>query len=158
MPNEPKPLRLIQPSGSASGAPLSCEASRWLMENQPRSDNLPATLGAALPAILADVERAMAPASFEAFSVQMDRLLSWAQDFALPATDVEALVRQYRALLADLPAEILEMAVRETMKNWAYRSMPLPGDIRKHAKGEFERLRTIKLRAKTAAMYLRWAR
>lgn len=151
-------LRLIQPNSSASVAPLSCAASRWLMENQPRSDNLPATLAAALPSIIAQAERAMVPASFEAFSVQMDRLLTWAQDFNLPATDVEALVRQYRELLGDLPAEILAMAITETLRSWSYRSMPLPGDIRKKAAAEFERLRTIKLRAKTAAMYLRWQR
>lgn len=88
----------------------------------------------------------------------MDRLLTWATDFNLPANDVEALVRQYRELLGDLPAGILASAIHETLKTWSYRSMPLPGDIRKKAAGEYERLRTIKLRAKTAAMYLRWQR
>jgi hypothetical protein len=158
MQTENKPLRLIQSSNSASAAPLSCAGSRWLMDNQPRSDNLPATLAESLPAIIEQAERAMAPASFEAFSVQMDRLLTWAQDFNLPATDVEALVRQYRELLGDLPANVLALAIHETLKTWSYRSMPLPGDIRKKAAGEYERIRTIKLRAKTAAMYLRWQR
>jgi hypothetical protein len=115
MQTENKPLRLIQSSNSASAAPLSCAGSRWLMDNQPRSDNL-------------------------------------------PATDVEALVRQYRELLGDLPANVLALAIHETLKTWSYRSMPLPGDIRKKAAGEYERIRTIKLRAKTAAMYLRWQR
>ncbi|PWC69129.1 hypothetical protein TSH7_01405 [Azospirillum sp. TSH7] len=104
-------------------------------------------------------ERAVAPADVKAFAVAMDALVQWVEVFGvipLPAdpdkreAQIGAIVAGYRAPLADLPADVLVNAVRATIANHQFRTLPMPADIRKYAEAELRERQARMLRLKTA--------
>lgn len=71
------------------------------------------------------------PASIECFAVQMDRLITFARTFNLPKLDPAKATELYAETLKDLPDDLLEKAISETIKTHtdSFR-LPLPGDVR----------------------------
>lgn len=136
-------------------APLSCRHSDWLLANLPRVDHMPPEIVAQLPRILHEAELALRPATEREFAVAIDPLWDWAARFKIQA-GVKIQTAKYRELLGHLPADVLAHAIRDVVENHDYRTIPLPGEIKKRASDEYERRRRIKNHAKTMAMYLRW--
>lgn len=147
----PSPL----PSSENRTAPMSCPQSDWLMANNPRMDNMPAEIVAELPRLIREADLAIRPSTAQEFAVAIDQLWDWAARFNIQA-DVRGQTQKYRELLGNLPPDILLDAIKETVASHNFRTIPLPGDIKKRASHEFERRRTIRIRARTMAMYARW--
>lgn len=83
-----------------------------------------------LAVALRAADATMMPADARAFAVAMDRLLGFAVAFNIPMNAIEETVTEYQTALADLPADLLMLAVdriRATYR-WGNR-MPFPSDI-----------------------------
>lgn len=154
----PSQALATSPSAPETTAPLCCAASDWLTANPPRADHLPAEIVSELPRIRREAEAALKPGSPQEFAVALEQIWDWARTFNVQVSpqEVERRTAKYRELLGHLPADILAQAILETVENQAYRSIPLPGDIKKRAADEYERRRAILLRARAMAMYAKW--
>lgn len=90
------------------------------------------------PKVIPDLPRAMTaarklcpPASIECFAVQMDRLITFARTFNLPNLDAKTATATYHETLRDLPDDLLEKAISETIRDHKSRfALPLPAEIR----------------------------
>jgi hypothetical protein len=138
-----------------------------LVTNWDALESVPTDVAAILPRALPAAERDLAPADAQAFAVAMDRLLTWVEQFGIIALERDGLRRReqirnivagYRPALADVPADLLAVAVDRTIAQHRYRNLPLPGDIRATVEPELrdrkyllDRLRTADLKAKLAA-------
>jgi len=133
----------------------------WLESWMP-SDPVPTEHLADLPALLERAALVARPASFEAFAMLMDRFIRWAERHNLAKLppvgndkredEIADIVADYHATLNDLPADILDAALRATMAGHGYRNLPMPGDIRKHAtEGLAQRVKLLR-RLETAAL------
>lgn len=74
-----------------------------------------------------------APADHTETAVIIRDLIQFAADFGLIAapTRIEGMIANYRETLADLPADLLALAVRRIKRDWKWGNRaPLPGDIR----------------------------
>lgn len=100
-----------------------------------------------LPAL----EAMLAPVTAKEFAVAMDPLLEFIEIFRLPQAEEVSATKIYRMALADLPADLLVLAIQRTIANHKYHVIPKPGDIRERVTEELEaRKRAVRL-AKMAA-------
>lgn len=148
-------MNAITPQIRRPDAPLSCKASAWLETSQVREDTLPQWLVPEIPRLMREAEASLKPATERDFAVAMDQLLEFAALYELPAKGQASLVTLYRRSLADVPADVLMQAIADTLRDWSFRKLPLPGDIRKHANAEIARRQQIKLRANHARIVAR---
>lgn len=148
-------MNAITPQIRRADAPLSCKASDWLAENQVRADTLPRWLVLEIPRLMREAEASLKPATERDFAVAMDQLLEFAALYEIPAQNQASLVTLYRRSLADVPADVLMQATADTLRDWSFRKLPLPGDIRRHANAEITRRQQVKLRANHARIVAR---
>ena len=104
----------------------------------------------ALAAALAAAGERLRPASPEAFATLISRLLDFAVAFAkgrFSADAAEATAQKraavafYRQDLGDLPADLLEQAVRAATAAWIYPGLPTPAEVRACVSAEMSRRR-----------------
>lgn len=100
---------------------------------------VPTELIPILPQAIAEYRATIEPADKKSWLVVMDRFTNWIERFGVvpvPTTEIERkrwrqdLIFDYRDALADLPADLLEEAIRQVMATARYRVLPMPGDIR----------------------------
>jgi predicted Rdx family selenoprotein len=149
------PALAIEPGRTAW---LCCAQSDWLAANQPRTDCLPAEILPHLPRILREADLAVRPATAREFAVAVEQIWDWARKFDVKAAEVQSQTAKFRELLGGFPADILDGAIRETLAAQSYRTIPLPGEIRKRAAAEYERRLTIRRRARALEQRARFAR
>lgn len=132
----------------------------WLTAWTP-AEPLPPEVRGQLPVLVASAESSLVPADVQQFAVSMDELMQWVERYGVIPLDtnparrraqIADVVRGYDAALADLPADILLSAIRETIRTHKFRTLPMPGDIRAFAETELRERQTRLLRLKTAAM------
>ena len=92
------------------------------------------------------------PAPVKAFMVAIDRLTTFAATFGITVANPKAAAEFYREDLGDLPADLLDKAVRSATKNWIYQSLPKPAEVRKHVVDELIKRRTDATRLEMAHM------
>lgn len=113
---------------------------------------------------IAAYDRAMLPASPEAFAVTFDRLLSrarmWGIKLPQRQTDTDPdplvdLVRAYRQDLADVPADLLDQAITWACRHWTngFR-LPTPGELRNQISDQMSRRTMEKGRLNLALLRL----
>lgn len=137
----------------------SAESSMpWLQSWKPWED-VPADRVPALTEGLTIVEQALEPASVRAFGVCMAPMIEWVQRFGvIPLAEnkdqrrkqVADIVSGYREPLADLPPDLLDDAIRETIASHRFRALPLPGDLRARVQDELTRRHDLRRKMITA--------
>ncbi len=83
----------------------------------------------------------------------MEKLLDWAETFGLPMKDEATATAFYQASLADLPEDLLMEAIKLTIVNHQYHTLPKPADIRKHVSEDYARRKVTLMRAKAALKF-----
>ena len=98
------------------------------------NDARPSTpsLRPSLPPAALEWQAKLSPASPQAFAVMIERLVHFAQAFGATVNDMAGVMEFYRDSLADLPADLLGQAIKETMRTHKYNTLPRPADIRQH--------------------------
>nr|BDD44199.1 hypothetical protein 29 [Balneolaceae bacterium] len=100
-----------------------------------------------LDACVATARDMLKPADKQAWAVSMDRLLSWVERYGvipLPTNDkaraerLQDIALGYREDLPDIPGDLLYEAVNRIIGEQHYRVLPMPGDIRKAVKTEWD--------------------
>ncbi len=106
----------------------------WSPEQPVPADAIPL-----LPKAIEAYSHAVQPADKKAWLVIMDRFLNWIERFGVVPVPMEPternrwrmdLIFDYRDALADLPADLLEQAIKQVMATARYRVLPMPGDVR----------------------------
>jgi hypothetical protein len=129
------------------------------------SEPLPAKYRGRIEQALPIAERALQPASPEAFAVAMAELFDWIEDFGvipLPAdpeargAKLERLTERYQATIGDLPDDLLITAIKRTTMAAVFRVLPLPGEIRKHVEAEIAQRRLALVQLRAAARFGRF--
>ena len=140
----------------------------WLTNWSP-TEPVPSEGAARLPAAIATAREALKPCDARAFAVAMDRLIAWGERFGLVVMDgapeareagVRGIVGDYRAALADLPADLLAGAVQTVIATYSvepnrFRRLPLPGDLRAKVADMLAERRMLVRRLETAAFVAR---
>jgi hypothetical protein len=119
---------------------------------------VPEGIVSALPSAIDAAERSLQQANPKDFAVCMDDLVGWIERSGLTPIPADhsarrawmaSVVRDYRDGLADLPADLLALAVKRTKGVHRWRTMPMPADLRATVEGELSRrhgaLRRLKL-------------
>jgi hypothetical protein len=135
------------------------------------AEPVPEGVVSALPSAIDAAERALQRANPKDFAVCMDDLVGWIERSGLTSIPADhsarrawmaSVVRDYRDGLADLPADLLELAVKRTKGVHRWRTMPMPADLRATVEGELSRrhgaLRRLKLARDTASRQSRHLR
>jgi hypothetical protein len=131
-----EPTRICQNALSYAASLMSWKAT----------DNLPAETREAAAMHLQALEQAVQPASARAAAVALEPLISLIDRYGiipLPSdaeareTELSRIARGYRQDLADLPSDLLALAVRRIVRTHQYRNLPLPAEIRKAVAEEF---------------------
>ena len=146
------PLRRPEVPPAAPMAPtqtfhdaLSCAAS---LASWRALDTLPNEARVRVAAAIPALEAALEPATVQAAAVALEPLISLIDRYglvALPADQdgrEEALgriARGYRDDLADLPSDLLVLAVQRIVRTHRYRNLPLPAEFRRAVAEELER-------------------
>ncbi len=126
---------------------LSCAASlaSWRALN-----TLPAETRGQVAAAIPALEAALAPATVQAAAVGLEPLIRLIDRYGLvplptDPDDREAelgrIARMYREDLADLPSDLLVLAVQRVVTTHRYRNLPLPAEFRKAVAEELARRR-----------------
>ena len=96
---------------------------------------------------VATARELLKPADGQAWAVSMDRLLSWVERYGvipLPTNEdarskrLRDIALGYREDLPDIPGDLLYEAVNRIIGEQHYRVLPMPGDIRKAVKTEWD--------------------
>lgn len=131
--------------------------SDWTV-TQPLPGEYRERIEAALPLAIA----ATAPATVEQFGVAMADLVEWIETYGVMVLPddrqqrrekLSQIVGRYRKDLAELPADLLADGIRHVTGSGEFRTLPLPGDIRKVVADELARRRFILLRLKSASRF-----
>lgn len=78
------------------------------------------------------------PASSKEFMVAIDDLFKFARAFRLGNVDAESATGFFYEAVADVPIDILRVAVKSLIGNWRWGNrMPLPADLRASVPAEF---------------------
>lgn len=129
------------------------------------ADPLPAEYRDALPVAAEQVKLTLEPVTNAVFFEEIAGFVDWADLFGLAKLPDDprdrgrkagTIGRIYFETLSDLPADLLALALRRTMKHHDYSVMPLPGDVRKQVRSELARRKLIALRLETARMFARF--
>lgn len=76
------------------------------------------------------------PASSEVFAVCLLKLAKFGRAFGFLETKASDITGFYREALADVPADLLELAVDGTIRSWKWNRMPSPADLRQSISSE----------------------
>jgi hypothetical protein len=126
------------------------------------SEPVPTELIAKLPAALAASERSLKPMSRKSFVVILDGLFAYVEQMGLvplPTDDGRRIewLRDTRNIYydacGDMPEDLFEQAVKQTIKTHQYRNLPLPGDIRAKVAVELSERKFLDAKIKTAAFF-----
>lgn len=80
------------------------------------------------------------PAGPMAAAVILDSLLAFARGFNIPVPDAKAVTDAYLDGLADLPADLLQQAVRHARGNWKWGNrLPTPAEVKEPIAEELSR-------------------
>ena len=131
------------------------------------TDTLPADYRSKIAEHLPKVRATLEPASAEAFAVAMDGFVGWIEAFGViplpPADSPERLARigliaaRYREHLADLPADLVELAFKRVMAAATFSKLPLPGEVRKAVAAELAERKVALHRLEAAHRFGRFA-
>lgn len=121
--------------------------AEWKLPDPPPENWTPTMMEHAI----ALVDQALLPSNPKAVMVAIDKLLAFGRAFNLPTPEKSVVIESYRDQLSNLPADLLERAVTETIGNWRWGNrMPMPSDIRATVEGELLRRRVLRGRAQMA--------
>lgn len=98
------------------------------------------------------LEDRLTPSDPKSFAVAMDKLLSFAQAFGLPAKDLEGATDFYLETLTELPPDLLMKAVNKTIAEHKYHVLPKPSEIKDRVDSEMGKRRRQLWLAKRALM------
>jgi hypothetical protein len=135
-------------------------ASEWTL-----AEALPADYRDKLPVALEVVQRTLVSVTNAEFFDTIGELIDWADLFGLTKMPVDErergrkagmISRLYWQTLGDLPADLLDLALKRTMAGHSYTVMPLPGEIRAYVAPEMARRKLMALRLETALMFARF--
>lgn len=74
---------------------------------------------------------ALVPAPVQVMAIELVRILDFARTYNVAIPDREGALAIYRESLADLPTDLLGLAVERIVKTWAWGNrLPMPADIR----------------------------
>ena len=116
------------------------------------AEPVPGDVAPHLDSCVAVAKNMLLPADQQAWAVSMDRLLSWVERYGiipLPsgnderskkarADRLQDIALGYREDLPDIPGDLLYEAVNRIIGEQHYRVLPMPGDIRKAVKTEWD--------------------
>lgn len=103
----------------------------WPEFERERFQTVPERAIPELPRAIDAAQRLCPPASIECFAVQMDRLIQFARTFNLPNLDTATAAKLYHETLMDLPDDLLERAITETIREHKnHFALPLPAEMR----------------------------
>lgn len=129
------PTRALQ----SSAVSLEAWVLGWWPEfDQSRFQTVPERIIPLIPEALDRARRLCPSASIEFFALQMARLTNFVMTFGLAKMDVENATAIYHETLGDLPEDLLERAISETIRDHKYQNMPKPGDIRSRVGEAFQ--------------------
>ncbi|MDX2142989.1 MAG: hypothetical protein SFV19_06520 [Rhodospirillaceae bacterium] len=122
---------------------------------QPRRD-VPASLTAgALSHEIEMLSASLAPASDNEFTSAMARLVAVASTLGIACPGAEVLRMRYREILADLPVDLINRAIKRIADKWIYGNrVPTPAEIRAVVKPELTHRAGLLRRARFALLKL----
>jgi hypothetical protein len=143
-------LQIVRPQTAPPSSPS------WLQRWQ-TSEPLPSGVTAeAISRVIAAHDAALQPAPAEVFAVSVDRVFAFARTFNIAVPDTKAAVRFYRDGLADIPADLLDLAMRRAVDGWKWGNrLPMPADIKAQIAPELAARKLALARLKTAEMKAR---
>tara|TARA_Y100000310_G_scaffold251463_1_gene258011 strand:+ start:303 stop:953 length:651 start_codon:yes stop_codon:yes gene_type:complete len=84
---------------------------------------------------IADLQAALRPAQPQELMVAVNKILTHGAAFNIKMPSEKDLVEAYKGL-ADLPSDLLELAVTRLLRHWKYHSMPMPSEVTAHVSDE----------------------
>lgn len=110
---------------------------------------LPAALTAAdIQAVIEIAEDDLQPGGYDAIKAFVGDVIAFARAFDLAfGTDVAEIAKTYAAALADIPADLLVLAIARLRQTWRWARIPLPADVRAVVETELSCRRMLLSRA-----------
>lgn len=124
------------------------------------SDPLPASYRPLIDQAIPLAERTLAPADDREMAVAIGKLLEWIELFAVVPLPLDARQREerltriatwYREGLAEVPGDLLLLAVERVTTSHKYSTLPKVAEIREHISGDWAARRTELSRLQLAA-------
>lgn len=140
------PVRASQTT--PTGSPAYSALAEWMPEN-PRP---PSLTDDKLRALTAELTQAMHPATVQQYAQNMMKLIEFAGAFGLPCGDPKSAQAIYRETLADLPADLLALAITRLKSAWTWGNrMPFPAELRAMVADDLAARRSLLAKAQIAA-------
>lgn len=122
------------------------------MDEWKATDPVPAELRSSVPGMREEAKASLAPASSEEMAIFLGMLNETAGALAWPQL-LPGAPRIYVAALADVPPDLLALALNRLIRDWKWPRLPTPADIRATIAEELSRRKLRLTRLRTVEIF-----